>query len=199
MLVGYARASAADQDLSLQEEQLRAAGCELIFQEKRSGLSRANREELETALKVLRPGDALVVTRLDRLARSLADLLDIAGTIKAREGSLRVLARGQEVDTSTAAGELFFHLLGAFAQFETRLRADRQAEGIAKAKAEGRHLGRPRQIDDVAIRLALDAGERPSDIAKRLGIGRTSVYRVRDAFEAAKPVTAGLLRTLRSN
>jgi DNA invertase Pin-like site-specific DNA recombinase len=153
MLIGYARASAADQNLSVQEEQLKAAGCDVIFAEKRSGIKRAGREQLETALKVLsaQPGNTLVVARLDRLARSLADLLAIAEAIKKAGGSLKVLAKGQEVDTSTAAGELFFHLLGAFAQFETRLRSDRQMEGIEKAKAEGRHLGRPSSVPVEAV------------------------------------------------
>jgi DNA invertase Pin-like site-specific DNA recombinase len=187
MLIGYARASAADQNLSIQEDQLKASGCDVIFAEKRSGTKREGREQLETALKVLKaqPGSTLVVARLDRLARSLADLLSIAETIKAAKGSLRVLAKGQEVDTSTAAGELFFHLLGAFAQFETRLRSDRQMEGIEKAKAEGRHLGRPKSVDEAAVRAALEAGEKPSAIALRLGIARASVYRARDAGASA--------------
>jgi DNA invertase Pin-like site-specific DNA recombinase len=187
MLIGYARASAADQNLAIQEDQLKAAGCELIFAEKRSGTTRAGREQLETALKVLtaQPGNALVVTRLDRLARSLAELLHIAEAIKSAGGSLRVLDKGQEFDTSTAAGELFFHILGAFAQFETRLRRDRQMEGIEKAKAEGRHMGRPQSTPVKAVEERLRAGEKPATIARELGIGRASVYRVRDAMAPA--------------
>ena len=183
MLIGYARASAADQNLAVQEEQLKAAGCDLIFAEKRSATKRAGREQLETALKVLtaQPGNTLVVTRLDRLARSLADLLTISETIKKSKGSLRVLDKGQAVDTSTASGEMFFHILGAFAQFETRLRADRQREGIEKAKAEGRHLGRPKAVPEEAVKERLRAGETPTKIARELGIGRASVYRVKDA------------------
>lgn len=186
MFIGYARASAADQNLTIQEDQLKAAGCGIIFAEKRSGTTRAGREQLETALKVLtaQPGNALVVTRLDRLARSLSELLTIAETIKKSGGSLRVLDKGQEIDTSTAAGELFFHILGAFAQFETRLRADRQKEGIEKAKAEGRHLGRPQSIDVEAVREALANGETVAAIRARTGYARSSIYRVKEAAAA---------------
>lgn len=182
MKIGYARVSAADQDLAVQDQQLKDAGCELVFSEKKSGTTRAAREELETALKVLRPGDALVVTRLDRLARSLEDLLAISKRIKERKGSLEVLK--QKIDTSTPTGEMFFHLLGAFAQFETALRRERQAEGIAKAKAQGKHLGRPSTVPGEAIRVKLAEGLSVGAIHKVLGVPRTSIYRVRDAMHS---------------
>jgi DNA invertase Pin-like site-specific DNA recombinase len=178
-VIGYARVSTTDQGLSIQETALRAAGCDTIRAEKRSGTTTQGREELETVLDFLRPGDVLMVTRIDRLARSIGDLQDIVRTTKARGASLK--ATEQPIDTSTAAGKCFLDMLGVFAEFETNLRKERQLEGIAKAKAAGVYKGRPASIDATKVRELKAQGMRPTEIAKVLGIGRASVYRVLEA------------------
>lgn len=173
---GYARVSTTDQDLTVQREALKAAGCEIIREEMVSGTSRQGRDELETLLQFLRPGDTLVVTRLDRLARSMDDLSQIVNELQERGAALK--ATEQPVDTSTAAGKAFFQMLGVFAEFETNLRRERQMEGIAKAKAKGVYKGRKPSIDvDEVKRLRDEDGLGATEIAKRLGIARTSVYR----------------------
>ena len=140
-VIGYARVSTTDQDLSIQEMALKPAGCDVIRAEKRSGTTTKGREELRTVLDFLRKGDVLMVTRIDRLARSIGDLQDIVRTVRARGASLK--ATEQPIDTSTAAGKCFLDMLGVFAEFETNLRRERQLEGIAKAKARGVYKGRP--------------------------------------------------------
>ena len=174
-IVGYARVSTTDQDLSIQQTALRAAGCEVIRAEKRSGTSTAGREELRTVLDFLRKGDVLMVTRIDRLARSIGDLQDIVRTIKARGAALK--ATEQPIDTGTAAGKCFVDMLGVFAEFETNLRRERQLEGIARAKAEGVYKGRPASIDAAKVRAMKAEGMGATEIAKALKIGRASVYR----------------------
>lgn len=175
-LYGYARVSTTDQDLSLQEAALRAAGCQVIRAEKKTGSSRAGRTELDILLQFLRPGDTLVITRIDRLARSLKDLQDIVHELTAKGVTLR--ATEQPVDTATAAGKAFFDMLGVFAEFETNLRRERQMEGIAAAKARGVYKGRKPKIDPVEVRrLHAEEGLSPTGIARRLGIARSSVYR----------------------
>lgn len=176
MLYGYARVSTTDQDLSLQEAALKAAGCEVIRSEKVSGTTRQGRSELATLLDFIRKGDTLVVTRVDRLARSIGDLQDIVRALKAKGATLK--ATEQPIDTGTAAGKAFLDMLGVFAEFETNLRKERQLEGIAKAKAAGVYKGRKPTIDPEAVKELKAAGVGPSEIAKRLGIGRASVYRV---------------------
>lgn len=175
-LFGYARVSTTDQDLAIQEAALKAAGCTVIRSEKKSGTSTDGRDELKTLIDFTRAGDTIVVTRIDRLARSIADLATIVRTLEARGVSLR--ATEQPIDTSTAAGRAFLQMLGVFAEFETAIRRERQLEGIAKAKAEGVYKGRKPSIDPERVkRLAAD-GKGASEIAKELGIGRASVYRV---------------------
>ena len=127
-LYGYARVSSLDQDLAIQEEKLRAAGCQVIRAEKRSGTGRAGRTELQLLLDFLHNGDTLVVTRIDRLARSVKDLQDIVHELRSKGVALK--ATEQSVDTSSAAGKAFFDMLGVFAEFETNLRRERQLEGI---------------------------------------------------------------------
>lgn len=188
MLYGYARVSTTDQDLTLQEEALKAAGCDLVVSEKVTGTSREGRQELERLLQFIREGDTLVVTRVDRLARSIGDLQDIVRGLKARGVSLR--ATMQSVDTSTAAGKAFLDMLGVFAEFETNLRKERQAEGIAKAKAAGVYKGRRPEIDRAAILRLKAEGLGATAIAKRLGIGRASVYRILTDV-AADPLAGG--------
>ncbi|WP_420325313.1 recombinase family protein [Mameliella sp.] len=174
---GYARVSTTDQDLGLQRDALRASGCEIIREEKVSGAKREGRRELETLLQFLREGDTLVVTRLDRLARSMEDLSSIARELQEKGVALK--ATEQPVDTSTAAGKAFFQMLGVFAEFETNLRKERQMEGISRAKAEGVYKGRKPSIDVEEVQRLRDVeGLGATEIARRLGIARTSVYRV---------------------
>jgi len=174
--IGYARVSTTDQDLSLQAAALKAAGCTVIRAEKRSGTTRKGRTELETVLDFLRKGDELVVTRIDRLARSVGDLQHIVSAVREKGATLR--ATEQPIDTSTAAGKAFLDMLGVFAEFETNIRRERQLEGIAKAKAAGVYTGRKASIDTAAVRQLKAEGLGASEIAKRLKIGRASVYRV---------------------
>ena len=173
---GYARVSTNDQDLTTQIAALKAAGCDPIRHEKRSGTSRADRTELDTLLAFLRKGDTLVVTRIDRLARSVADLQDVVRELKAKGAHLK--ATEQPIDTSTAAGKAFLDMLGVFAEFETNLRRERQMEGIAKAKAEGVYKGRKPSIDAARVRALAAEGLGATEIARRLSIGRASVYRM---------------------
>jgi DNA invertase Pin-like site-specific DNA recombinase len=174
-VIGYARVSTTDQNLDVQVSALRAAGCEVIRSEKRSGTTTAGREELRTVLDFLRKGDVLMVTRIDRLARSIGDLQDIVRAVRARGAILK--ATEQPIDTSTAAGKCFLDMLGVFAEFETNLRRERQLEGIADAKARGVYKGRKPSIDPEKVRKLKADGMGPSAIAKALKIGRASVYR----------------------
>jgi DNA invertase Pin-like site-specific DNA recombinase len=175
-MFGYARVSTNDQDLTTQIAALKAAGCDPIRHEKRSGTSRADRTELDTLLAFLRKGDTLVVTRIDRLARSVADLQDVVRELKAKGAHLK--ATEQPIDTSTAAGKAFLDMLGVFAEFETNLRRERQMEGITKAKAEGVYKGRKPSIDAARVRALAAEGLGATEIARRLSIGRASVYRM---------------------
>jgi DNA invertase Pin-like site-specific DNA recombinase len=174
-IMGYARVSTTDQNLEIQEAALKAAGCDVIRSEKRPGTSTNGRDELRTVLEFLRKGDVLMVTRIDRLARSIGDLQDIVRAVKAKGASLK--ATEQPIDTSTAAGKAFLDMLGVFAEFETNLRKERQLEGIAKAKAAGVYKGRKPSVDAAQVRALKKEGMGPSAIAETLGIGRASVYR----------------------
>src|SRR6202047_4773286 len=173
--IGYARVSTSDQSLDIQEVALKAAGCDVVRSEKRSGTTTAGRTELQTVLDFLRKGDVLMVTRIDRLARSIGDLQDIVRAVRAKDAALK--ATEQPIDTSTAAGKAFLDMLGVFAEFETNLRKERQLEGIAKAKQAGVYKGRPPKIEPAEVSALKAQGLGPSAIAKRLGIGRASVYR----------------------
>ena len=177
--IGYARTSTADQNLDAQLAALAAAGCDVIRREQASGTTLEARLELRTVLDFIRAGDTLVVTRIDRLARSLRDLQEIVALLK--EKGAHLAATEQPIDTSTAAGKAFFDMLGVFAEFETNLRRERQAEGIAAARLRGVYKGRPPRIDRAEVRRRLDAGERPAAIAREMGISRDTVYRVRNA------------------
>lgn len=175
-IYGYARVSTSDQDLTIQREALLKAGCQLVREEKKSGATTEGRKELDTLLDFIRAGDVLMVTRVDRLARSIGDLQDIVRMLKAKGVSLK--ATEQPIDTSTAAGKAFLDMLGVFAEFETNLRKERQMEGIAKAKAEGVYKGRKASIDVDRIKAMAAEGVGATAIAKALGIGRASVYRL---------------------
>jgi DNA invertase Pin-like site-specific DNA recombinase len=176
--IGYGRTSTLEQQAGLdaQLRDLLAAGCEKVFTEQVSAVGK--RPQLDVALEFIREGDTLVVTKLDRLARSTQHLLEIAERVKAKRADLNILNLG--VDTSTATGKLMFTVIGAIGCFERELMLERQREGIAKAKAEGKYRGRqPTARAKAGEVMAMKAeGVRPVDIARRLGIGRASVYRV---------------------
>ncbi|OYQ25106.1 resolvase [Sandarakinorhabdus cyanobacteriorum] len=176
MLVGYARVSSLGQSLEVQEAALREAGCEKLFAEKRSGTTREGREALREALEFVREGDVLMVTRLDRLARSMGDLQGIIEELNRKGVGFRCLQQGA-VDTTSSMGRLVLNMLAAIAEFETDLRKERQREGIDKAKAAGIYKGRPKSIDPTEIQRLHSLGVGATDIAKRLGIGRATVYR----------------------
>ncbi|WP_063301552.1 recombinase family protein, partial [Pseudovibrio sp. WM33] len=154
--IGYARTSTTDQNLKAQVLALEAAGCHLIRTEQKSGGTLKDRVELQTILVFIHPDETLVVTRIDRLARSMHDLQIIARRLQDKGAHLN--ATEQPVDTSTAAGKAFFDMLGVFAEFETNLRRERQAEGIAAAKKRGVYKGRPPRIDktEIETRLAIE-------------------------------------------
>ena len=176
MLVGYARVSSVGQSLELQRGQLQAAGCEKLFEEKRSGRTAADRPQLQAALEFVREGDTLVVTRLDRLARSITDLRQMVDGLAAKGVGFRCLQQGA-LDTTRSDGKLLLNILGSFAEFEADIRRERQMEGIAKAKAAGIYKGRKPSVDVARVRELREAGMGPSAIAKELKVGRTSVYR----------------------
>ena len=175
MKYGYARVSTTDQDLTIQIDALNAAGCETIRQEKVSGTSIQGRDELNTLLEFMREGDELVVTRVDRLARSIRDLQNIVYDLNKK--GVTISATEQPIDTKTSAGKCFLDMLGVFGEFETNLRKERQMEGILKAKEKGVYKGRKPSVDVQKVKELRDSGLGASKIAKELGIGRASVYR----------------------
>ena len=171
---GYARVSTTDQSLDIQIAALKAAGCEKIRSEKVSGTSTNGRQELKTLLEFIDAGDVLMVTRIDRLARSIGDLQDIVRALKAKGVALR--ATEQPIDTSTAAGKAFLDMLGVFAEFETNLRKERQMEGIAKAKAAGVYKGRPASIDPAGCNSSrLKAGDHLRSPASSASVAHRSI------------------------
>lgn len=178
-LVAYARVSHTDQSLDIQLEQLRAAGAEKVFAEKRTGGTTADRDQLAQALDYVREGDVLICTRIDRVARSMSDLWRIIDQLTAKKVGFRAIHQ-PGLDTTTGEGRLLITLLGAFAEHENRVRKDRQAEGIARAQAMTPHKyrGRPAAIDSATVQELLRDGIGASAIARRLGIHRSSVYRL---------------------
>lgn len=179
-VIGYARVSSAGQKLEVQNAALTGAGCGRIFAEKKSGTKTQWRLELERMLDYVREGDTVVCVRLDRLARSTRDLLQIAATLEQKGVNLKVLE--QEIDTSTPTGRLFFTMIAAIGEFETELRKERQREGIDAALAKGADSpfrGRPPSIrlKDVQAALVLHNGSKAA-AARELGISRDSVYRI---------------------
>ncbi|GLR80142.1 recombinase family protein [Azospirillum oryzae] len=180
MLIGYARTSTAEQEAGLeaQHRDLSAAGVEKLFSEQVSSVDAAKRAQLEAALDYLREGDCLVVTRLDRLARSVAHLLTLVERIEAKGAGLRILNMG--VDTSTPTGKLMLTMLGGVAEFERAIMLERQREGIAKAKAEGKYKGRKptAQAHGDNVRELKAAGRSVPEIIEETGVSRASVYRL---------------------
>jgi len=180
MLVGYARTSTLDQTAGIeaQERDLLAHGCEKLFREQVSSVDVPERKQLAEVLEFIRAGDVLVVTKLDRLARSVRHLLDVLETITAKGATLRILGLG--IDTGTPTGRLMLNMLGSIAEFERDIMLERQREGIAKAKAAGKYKGRKPTAQAKAAEVAElhKAGVGATEIARQLGIGRASVYRV---------------------
>ncbi|MFT7145401.1 MAG: DNA invertase Pin-like site-specific DNA recombinase [Yoonia sp.] len=180
MLIGYARTSTLDQKAGLeaQKEELAQANCQKVFVEQVSSVDVKARLRLAEALEFIRDGDTLVITKLDRLARSVAHLMEVLSQLEAKKASLKVLSMG--VDTATATGKLMLTLLGGVAEFEREIMLERQREGIAKAKAAGKYKGRKptaRAKKDEMLALR-DQGIGATEIAKQLGVGRASVYRI---------------------
>lgn len=173
---GYARVSTTDQDTTIQIEELKAAGAEIVRSEKVSGTSRNGRTELANLMDFTRAGDTILVTRIDRLCRSVKDLQDIVYELKSKGVELK--ATQQPIDTGSAAGKAFLDMLGVFSELETNLRKERQMEGIRKRQAAGGYKGRKATIDANRISELKASGMKPAHIARELGISRTSVYRL---------------------
>jgi DNA invertase Pin-like site-specific DNA recombinase len=186
MNIGYARTSTVEQEAGFDAQlaQLKAAGCEKVFKEQVSAVA-VERVQLEAALEYARDGDALVVTKLDRLARSVPHLCEIGARLEAKGVVLKVL--DQAIDTSTPTGRLMFNMLGAIAQFERELTRERMLVGVARAKAEGKYRGRAPTARAKAeqVKHLRATGVGPSEIARQVGISRTSVFRILTASSAA--------------
>jgi DNA invertase Pin-like site-specific DNA recombinase len=180
MLIGYARVSSVGQSLEVQIEALTGAGCEKIYSEKRSGRTARDRPELARALNQLRPGDEIVVTRLDRLARSVGDLHRLVDQINTTGAGFRCLQQGG-VDTTSSTGKLMLAILGAVAEFENDIRRERQRDGIDKAKERGVYRGRPASIDAETVARLSASGIGATAIARQIGMSRASVYRLLSA------------------
>src|SRR5512144_2107479 len=178
MRIGYARVSTLDQNLDLQEDALKAAGCEKIYTDKAGG-TRAERPGLERALADLRAGDRLVVWKLDRLGRSLRHLIETVTALQARKVGFCSLQ--ESIDTTTSGGKLIFHVFGALAEFERDLVRERTQAGLRAARARGRQGGRPRSLDARKLAQARSLHQDPAntiaDICATLGISRATFYR----------------------
>ncbi|WP_104398589.1 recombinase family protein [Vibrio penaeicida] len=175
--IGYARVSSTGQSLAVQLEKLNQEKCERIYQEKRSGRT-ADRPEFQSCMNYLREGDTLIVTRLDRLARSVVHLAQLAKRFKVEGIDLLVI--DQNIDTSTSTGRLMFNMLASIAEFENDLRTERQAEGIAKAKENGVTFGRPPKLTEPVKHDIYDRRQKGATInqlAKEFQLGEASIYR----------------------
>ena len=176
MKVGYARVSSVDQNLDVQLETLKSFGCEKIYQEKVSGTSTQGRNELKECIEFVREGDELVITRIDRLARSVLDLQLIVKELS--DKGVNLSATEQPISTKDATSKCFLDMLGVFAELETNLRKERQNEGILRAKQKGIYKGRKSSINVNKIKELKNSGMGATAIAKEMGIHRDSVYRV---------------------
>lgn len=177
MLIGYARVSTTDQNPELQIDELQEAGCEQIYQDKISGSIR-DRPELTACLKALRNGDTLIIWRLDRLARSLRDLIEIVENLTARGVGVRSLH--DPIDTASATGNLVFQIFGALSEFERRLVQERVNAGLKAARKRGRIGGRPPKLTKDQVRQArilIDGGESLGSVAQHFNVNRTTLYR----------------------
>jgi DNA invertase Pin-like site-specific DNA recombinase len=174
--IGYARVSSIDQDLEIQIAKLKAEGCEIVRSEKISGGSREGRVELETVIQFLRPGDEMMVARLDRLGRDTRDVLNLIHECEQRQAFVTVL--DPHVSTRGEMGHVVLTVLGMVAQMERRFIKERQREGILQAKANGAYKGGKRKLDRDKVRALRTDGYGPSEISQQLGCSRMQVYRI---------------------
>ena len=173
----YGRVSTVDQDTGLQEQQLKAKYPEGIYrEEKKSGTTTVGRDVLNLILDMIGPKDKLVVWKLDRLARNMADLSSIVILLEKKGASLEIL--DQALDTSTASGKAFLQMLGVFAEFETNLRKERQMAGIINAKAKGKHLGRKAMLNDLQKNEIRKSDMNPTQLGLKYGVSRATIYNV---------------------
>ncbi|MGY2742886.1 recombinase family protein [Arthrobacter sp. UYCu723] len=187
--IGYARVSTRDQNLDLQRDALRAAGCDRIFEDTMSG-AKAGRPGLAKALDALREGDTLIVWKLDRLGRSVKDLLDFASSLN--ESGIGFISLTDAIDTTTASGRFFFNVMASLAQMERELMVERTQAGLRAAREQGRVGGRKRVMTDSKIRSArklLSEGTPPKEVAKNLGVSVPTLYRWVPATKTVKVST----------
>ena len=179
-ILGYTRVSTNEQDAAGQRDRLNKAGAIRIFEDVISG-NQFDRPGLEALIEYARPNDSLCVIRLDRLGRSLKELLDIVDDLKKRQ--INLISLEEKLDTSTAAGELVFHVFGAIAHFERRLISERTRDGMEAARKRGKKPGRPKLDNETVLsaQKLIEAGLSPSQAAKQLGIGRSTAYRIAGA------------------
>lgn len=190
MKIGYAHVSTDDQNLDLQRRALQVAGCEKIFEDKISGAS-TKRPGLDNALAYSSPGDVFVVWKLDCIGRSLSHLITVVQELGAKQCGFQSLC--EDINTTNAGGRALFHFMGSLAEFERALIARRTKDGLAAARARGVRIGRRKAINPDQLKHAralLEAGERPTDIARRLQVGRSTLYRALDVQHAEKGQTA---------
>lgn len=191
MLIGYARVSTDEQNLGMQLDALRAAGCGKVFCDEGISGAETDRLELNNALRALSAGDVLVVWKLDRLGRSLAHLIQVITLLDAEATGFRSLS--EAIDTTTASGRLLFHIMGAIAEFERSLISERTRAGMAAAKARGQHLGRERKLTDEdaawAKRTIALGRMAPHEVARTLCVSMPTLYRALRRSEALGPVT----------
>ena len=185
MLIGYARVSTDDQNLDLQKDALTQAGCEKIVEDRQSG-AKADRPGLRLALEIVRKGDTLVVWRLDRLSRSLKDLIEMVNELETRGIGLKSLH--ESLDTSSSSGKLIFHIFGALAEFERNLIRERTQAGLQAARARGRKGGRPKALtadkQALAVQLYHDRKHTVKQICQMMGISKPTLYKYIDAHGA---------------
>lgn len=179
MKIGYARVSSYGQSLEVQRQKLKEEGCSEIFEEKISALSQ-KRTELDNALRTIREGDVLIVTKLDRLARSMQDLLQIAKRLQKKQAELKVL--DQSIDTTTSEGRLMFNIIGSFAEFEHDIRKARQMDGIRKARDKGVAFGRKHVLNEQQqqeiVRLNKDESFSLNQLATKYAVSHMTIYRI---------------------
>lgn len=188
MLIGYARISTDDQNLDLQKDALTRAGCERVLEDRESG-AKASRPGLKAALEYAREGDTILVWRLDRLGRSLRDLIDLVNRLESRGIGLRSLH--ESIDTTTSSGKLVFHVFGALAEFERNLIRERTQAGLTAARARGRRGGRPKALDEsrraLAVQLYQERRRTVKEICVLMGISKPTLYKyVEEAAQASE-------------
>lgn len=177
MLIGYVRVSTTEQNTDLQRSALETAGCELIFEDRISG-TKASRPGLNNALDTLKSGDSLVVWKLDRLGRSVKNLIELISLLKSRGVHLRSVT--DSIDTSTAMGRFFFHVMGALAEMERELIVERTRAGLAAARARNKHPGRPKRVPPqewARAEVMLSGGISRESIARELNVSVKTVYK----------------------